>query len=252
MPTLLEEEEGESSVCSFARENSESAAGERGRVVEICERVSRLVLAVEEETERETVKDVSSPAVAVEEDEEETERETVKTSEGVSRPAVAVEQDEEETERETVKDVSRPAVVEQGERVSKTGEGASRVAMWLNEEGGAQGGKEASEGIAIPVEESEAEGVAEAEEIENGETESGDPASSTPASRHADSAVNRSSSFHEYLRTAAAAAPVGESDRCSVSSLVSLPEGLFEGCIRHKDGSAIGVVFQVEIYYYTL
>jgi PAS domain-containing serine/threonine kinase len=57
--------------------------------------------------------------------------------------------------------------------------------------------------------------------------------------------VKKSDSFHEYLR-AAAGNGGGDCDRSSVTSLVSLPEGLFEGFIRHKDGSSIDVIFQLK------
>ena len=66
------------------------------------------------------------------------------------------------------------------------------------------------------------------------------PASSTPASKFSDF-MKKSDSFQEYLGSAGGS----EFDRYSVTSMASLPEGLFEGFIRHKDGSSIGVVFQV-------
>ena len=68
------------------------------------------------------------------------------------------------------------------------------------------------------------------------------PISSTPASKSCDlqTHVKKSESFHEYLGSTGS-----DFDRFSVSSMASLPEGLFEGFIRHKDGSSIAVIFQV-------
>jgi PAS domain-containing serine/threonine kinase len=54
--------------------------------------------------------------------------------------------------------------------------------------------------------------------------------------------MKKSDSFQEYLGSAGGS----EFDRYSVTSMASLPEGLFEGFIRHKDGSSIGVVFQLK------
>ena len=67
------------------------------------------------------------------------------------------------------------------------------------------------------------------------------PISSTPASKSSDSQpqVKKSESFHDCLGAGS------DFDRFSITSMASLPEGLFEGFIRHKDGSSIRVVFQV-------
>ena len=69
------------------------------------------------------------------------------------------------------------------------------------------------------------------------------PISSTPASKLCDlhTHVKKSESFHECLGSTGS-----DFDRFSVSSMASLPEGLFEGFIRHKDGSLIAVIFQVQ------
>ena len=76
----------------------------------------------------------------------------------------------------------------------------------------------------------------------------GGPVSSTPASKSSEStlaSVKKSSSFHECL----GAVGSSDCDRYSVTSMASLPEGLFEGFIRHKDGSSIAVIFQVYTLY---
>ena len=88
-------------------------------------------------------------------------------------------------------------------------------------------------------EENENEG--EEQRTDEGEIDAQYPVSSTPASKTPDPPLVKTDSFSEYLRA-------GESDGCSLSSLISLPEGLFEGFIRHKDGSSIDVVFQVCVY----
>ena len=84
------------------------------------------------------------------------------------------------------------------------------------------------------------------EEAGGGVNNSLEPSSSTPASKSSESTlahVKKSNSFHEFL---GAGGGSSDCDRYSVTSMASLPEGLFEGFIRHKDGSSIGVIFQVE------
>ena len=67
------------------------------------------------------------------------------------------------------------------------------------------------------------------------------PTSSTPASKSSESLpqMRSSDSFHELLGTGS------DFDRYSVTSIASLPEGLFEGYVRHKDGSLLAIIFQV-------
>ena len=83
----------------------------------------------------------------------------------------------------------------------------------------------------------------ESEKKEGEDAANGGPISSTPASKLSDSLshVQKSESFPELLGTGS------DIDCCSVTSMASLPEGLFEGFIRHKDGSSLAVVFQVSI-----
>ncbi|CAI8029133.1 PAS domain-containing serine/threonine-protein kinase, partial [Geodia barretti] len=96
-------------------------------------------------------------------------------------------------------------------------------------------------------EEGEERNYEEEQKADEEETESQYPISSTPASKTPDSLLVKTDSFSEYLRAAAVpGGAAGESDGISVSSIVSLPEGLFQGFIRHKDGSSIAVVFQLK------
>ena len=90
----------------------------------------------------------------------------------------------------------------------------------------------------------------EEEEDEEGRDQSLDPVSSTPASKSSDngsSHVKKSDSFQEYMRSSAGAGS-SDCDIYSITSMASLPEGLFQGFIRHKDGSSIAVIFQVCIH----
>ena len=63
--------------------------------------------------------------------------------------------------------------------------------------------------------------------------------SSTPASRSGETVLNRVHMDAEF------GASGHEFDKCSVTSLASLPEGVFTGEARHKDGSLMAIIFQV-------
>ena len=147
------------------------------------------------------------------------------------------ERDEAKKNTGTSNVESASALEREGERRQEEGETEAR-------------GVEAAELVSS----SEREGERERrnEEETDGETQPQDPTSSTPAGKSTDtSPAKKSSSFHEYLRSSGGGGG-GESDRCSVCSVVSLPEGVFEGFVRHKDGSSIGVIFQVVTTYQTV
>ena len=125
----------------------------------------------------------------------------------------------------------------------KSGRGSERKEVGGGFEGEEREGEENEE---EEREEGEERNYEEEQKADEEETESQYPISSTPASKTPDSLLVKTDSFSEYLRAAAVpGGAAGESDGISVSSIVSLPEGLFQGFIRHKDGSSIAVVFQV-------
>lgn len=158
---------------------------------------------------------------------------------------------EEEEEREGGEKRSKDAAC--GERVKEeVGNEVEIGEVGLDGEGEREGGEEKGRGENEAEKKEEEEEIAEErggeseeeeeQKVHERESDTQYPISSTPASKTPESPLVKTDSFSEYLRA------TGESDCCSVSSLVSLPEGLFEGSVRHKDGSSIAVVFQVCTY----
>ena len=148
---------------------------------------------------------------------------------------------------------------EEGVLVQTASSASGEEEGWSRKEG--RGGKEEREG----QEEGERRSFATDGESEGGETKRGEmpevrerkqgrveflrevgdatrgPTSSTPASKSTDSLpqMRSSDSFHELLETGS------DFDCYSVTSIASLPEGLFEGYVCHKDRSLLAVIFQV-------